>query len=427
MAKQMVFFNATKQIETITIHYNDKLDGAFVDDVASKVKEIAKKMKGVDLKTPKEYESIKVFVYPSKALFYKVFAGEIEKRFYSRKRSLEDLYVVQDAGGNIHIVSPRGMASEKRDAFKKILVMKILGQYMDEKQKQNAQTLLKQAMKPKEDEKEKAGKDDKEVEEQPELEDNLEQQTEIDQDEPIEELESDEGLQSEIEEAEQDSQQPLDDAELEEIIETELAMEQIDEKQEQNQFISEQPSAIDEKQVKQAKCSDAQEWLSAGWFAYIRGKLKREQDIKKFANNISKKGVKKLGQLSKSKWYQEYNYSEEYACAWVECIISTYGMKKFLEYYESPKDIKRIFGIPKFVFESQVKAYIKEKYKNNQKVLNITEDTQMEQIIGDEKQEVEKAQPISKITALHFSKNGGVDIISEKEIAEPAEKEILFN
>ena len=71
MAKQIIYFNATKQIETITIHYNNKLDGAFVDDVALNVKEIAKKMKGVDLKTPREYEQIKVFVSSFLSIIFK--------------------------------------------------------------------------------------------------------------------------------------------------------------------------------------------------------------------------------------------------------------------------------------------------------------------------------------------------------------------
>jgi len=43
MAKEMVYFNATKQIETLTIHYNSKLDGSFVEEVVTTVKEVAKR------------------------------------------------------------------------------------------------------------------------------------------------------------------------------------------------------------------------------------------------------------------------------------------------------------------------------------------------------------------------------------------------
>lgn len=356
MAKEMVYFNATKQIETITIHYNSKLDGGFVDEVATSVKEIAKKMSRVNLKNPREFEAIQVFVYPSSKLFYKVFAGEIEKRFYSRRRSLEDLYVVQDAEGNIHIVSPRGMPIEKREAFKKILVMKILGEYMDEKEKQSAQRLLKESMKPKEEEveeqeQEEAQREDKDLEVQDE-----------------EELEQEE--------------QELDEEELEEIIETELILEQIDE-QEQEQ---EGSQCEDEEERKEIKPSEAQEWLSIGWLAYVRGKLKKEKDIKRFAENISKKGVKKLGQLSSSKLFESYNYSEEYACALVEYIVETYGMEKFTEFYKNPKDIEGVFGIPKFVFNNNVKAFVYRRYTDKQMLMAMDE------------------KGVEEITEVHFTK-----------------------
>lgn len=407
MAKQIVYFNATKQIETLTIHYNNKLDGAYVDDVAQSIKDIAKKMSKVDLKTPKEFETIQVFIYPSKKLFYQVFGGEIEKRFYRRKRSLEDLYVVQDSEGNIHIVSPRGMSQEKRDALKKILVMKVLGQYMEEKEKKSAERLLKEAMRPK--------KEEKEVEEEEELD---EQEPEIEPEEEIDELQDDELEQEDV-------QEELSEEDLEEIIETELIIEQIDDAQEQE---VEQEVLEDEKDVEEKKAktrSEAQEWLSLGWLAYVRGKLKKEEDIKRFANNISKNGVKKLGQLSSTKLFENYNYSEEYACAWVEYIVATYGMKKFVEHYENPKDIKGVFGVSKYIFEAQLKAYIKERYKDNEKALNVTDDIKLEDVLQGEdvKLEREKMNPISELTQIRFEKNGGVNITSDKELDEPEIKE----
>lgn len=381
MAKQVVYFNATKQIETITIHYNNKLDGNFVDDVAQSVKDIAKKMSKVDLKNPREFDSIQVFVYPSQKLFYKVFAGEIEKRFYSRRRSLEDLYVVQDAEGNIHIVSPRGMAAEKRDAFKRILVMKILGEYMEEKEKQSAERLLREAMKPKE---EKEDIEEEEIEQEDELEADEEQLEEIE--EESEELE--------------EEQEELDEDELDEIIETELVMEQIDEHQEAE--LDEEETESEEKETKR---TESQEWLSAGWLAYVRGRLKKEADIKRFAENISKKGVKKLGQLSTSKIFEDYNYSEEYACALVEYVVETYGMGKFTEFYQNPKDIQGVFGVPKFVFDNNVKAFIYSRYTDKQMLMEMDE------------------KGIEEITEIHFSKSGGVNITTDKEIQEPEIRE----
>lgn len=383
MAKEMVYFNATKQIETIIVHYNEKLDGTFVNDVCGHIKEIAKKMSRVDLKNPKEFDSIQVFVYPSKKLFYKVFAGEIEKRFYSRRRSLEDLYVVRDSEGNIHIVSPRGMEAEKREAFKKILVMKVLGEYMDDKQKQSAERLLKEAMKPKEEEIEE------EIEE-------LEEPEEIEDEEIEEELEQ--------EEEELDAEE-LDEDELEELIEAEHAMEEIDEAEHQDESET-QEEAEDATEKEEPTKSDEQEWLSLGWLAYVKGKLKKEKDIQRFADNISKKGVKKLGKLTGSKWYESYNYSEEYACAIVEYVIETYGMKKFIEFYQNPKDIQGVFGIPKFAFDNQVKAYIYSKYTDKEMKMEMDQ------------------RDVREITEIHFAKSGGVNITTDKEIEAPEAPEI---
>ena len=373
MAKEMVYFNATKQIETITIHYNKKLDGTFVDDVERYIKEIAKKMSKVNLKEPKEFYSIQVFVYPSKQLFYKVFGGEIEKRFYSRKCSLEDLYVVRDSDGNIHIISPRGMDIEKVEALKKILVIKVLGEYMEDKEKQSAERLLKEAMKPKEEEI---------------LEDEeLEEPEELDEEEIEEELEDEES-------------EELDEEELEEILETELVIEQIDKQDE------EELEESDKKEEKKENTKDeAKEWLNVGWFAYVRGKLKKEKDIKRFANNISKNGVKKLGQLSNTRLFENYNYSEEYACALVEYIIETYGMKKFIEFYENPKDIQGVFGVSKFIFNNQVKAFVYRRYTGKEMKMDIDQ------------------RDLNEITEIHFVKGGGADITSDKEINEPEIKE----
>lgn len=403
MAKKMVYFNTTKQIETITIHYNNKLDGAFVDDVVRYIQEVAKKMSKINLKNPKNFDYIQVFVYPSKQLFNSIFGGEIEKRFYKGKRSLEDFYVVKDSEGNIHIVSPRGMATEKAEALKKILVMKVLGEYMEEKEKISAERLLKEAMKPKEQEKEE----------------------ELDE---IEEPETDEPEEEELE-VNDEQEEELAEEEVEEMIETELVLEQIDEQAEKETETvhvepEEQADAPEEEKPKSAK-SETQEWLSAGWLAYVTGTLKREKDIKRFADNISKNGVKKLGQLSNSKWYESYNYSKEYACAIVEYIVRTYGYKKFAEFYENPKDIKGIFGVPKFIFEGQLKAYIKQKYALDKTTLNVVQDMDLDKDLYQNTvtPEVENKDEIDEITEIHFVKSGGVDMLLDKEVQVPEIKE----
>jgi len=417
MAKEMVYFNTTKQIETITIHYNDKLDGTFVNDVVKYIQEVSKKMSKINLKSPKNYDSIQVFVYPSKKLFNSMFGGEIEKRFYRGKRSLEDFYVVKDSEGNIHIVSPRGMAPEKAEALKKILVMKVLGEYMEEKEKNNAEKLLKEAMKPKQQEKEDVEEPETEPEEEPAEVEELEEENELDGLE--EEPEIDEAEEPELEEE-------LSEEELEEIIETELVLEEIDEQTSNEEETVAMETEVEPKEEKpRSSKSETQQWLSAGWLAYVSGTLKREKDIKRFADNISKNGVKKLGQLSNSKWYESYNYSKEYACAIVEYIVKTYGYKKFAEFYENPKDIKGIFGVPKFIFEGQLKAYIKEKYALDKNALSVMQDMDLQKELypNETADEVERKGEINEITEIHFAKSGGVDMLSDKEVQVPEIKE----
>ena len=376
MAKEMVYFNATKQIETITIHYNEKLDGSFVSDVCQSIKDIAKKMGSkVDLKNPREFYTIQAFIYPDKKMFYSVFGGEIEKRFYSRRRSLEDLYVVKDSDGNIHIVSPRGMDQEKRDAFKRILVIKVLGEYMEETEKVRAEKLLKESMKPKEEEIEES---EEEIEEEEELED-------------IEEPEEEEEVLEESEEIEEDE---LTDEEVDEYILVQNSLADDENLEDENE---------NKEENKQTKRTQQQHWLNIGWIAYVKGKLKKEKDIKRFAENISKKGIKKLGDLSYGKVFEGYNYSEEYACGLVDYIVTKYGTEKFLEYYNNPSDIQGVFGVSKFVFNNNVKAYIYSKYTDKEMKMEIDQ------------------KDINEVTEIHFT-NSGVEIKSDLELEEQVQE-----
>lgn len=340
MEKKMVYFNATKKIETITIHYNDKLDGTFVEDVCNYIKDISKKMKKINLKEPREHEEITVFVYPSVKLFNQVFSGVIEKRYYNKKRSLEDFYVVEDEDGNIHIASPRGKSQEKVEALKRILVMKVLGEYMDEKDKQMAEKMLKASML-------KEKENEKEDEEQEEIEEDVEEEN-FEEQEEIEEEEIDELVEAENELAEIDEQEGLEESE--------------DELQKEDEIEQEETVGKQDDEGIPSKTIEARQWLSIGWMGFLKGKLSDEKRARYFAENISKSGVKKLGKLSDSKWYSKYNYSKEYAMAIVEYIVATYGVKKFIKFYEEPTDYKHIFGTTKLRFEQEAKAYIYSRY-----------------------------------------------------------------
>ena len=107
---------------------------------------------------------------------------------------------------------------------------------------------------------------------------------------------------------------------------------------------------------------DAREWLSIGWMDYLKGRLSKEKYVKYFADHISKNGVKKLGKLKDSGWYERYNYSREYAAAMVEYVIATYGVKRLIKFYESPTDYNHVFGTTKLRFEQQAIEYIYSKY-----------------------------------------------------------------
>lgn len=376
--KQMVYFNAVRQIETITIKYNDKLDGDFVDDVCTYIKEVSKKMPRVDLKNPREVYTVTVFVYPSVKMFNQIFNGVIEKRYYQRRRSLQDLYVVRDEGGNIHIASPRGRGTEQAEAFKRILVMNVLGEYMNEQDKQTADRMLRASMVKK--------KEEQEIEEVEEpVEEEIE--PEVVEEEEVSEEEMDELIMLEDEMADIDAEEGTLDADVEE----------------------DDVHEISEEDIVPGSVVQARQWLSLGWMGYLSGRLNSEKEVKYFAEHISANGVKKLGKLKDTGWYERYNYSQEYSIAIVEYIVSTYGVRTFKKFYEDPTDYEHTLGTNKKAFEARVKAYIYGKYGPNRM-----------------KEEVEeKADEELSVTEVRMDRNGGATITELQIEQEPPVLEIM--
>ena len=376
--KQMVYFNAVRQIETITIKYNDKLDGDFVDDVCTYIKEVSKKMPRVDLKTPREVYTVTVFVYPSVKMFNQIFNGVIEKRYYQRRRSLQDLYVVRDEGGNIHIASPRGRGTEQAEAFKRILVMNVLGEYMNEQDKQTADRMLRASMVKK--------KEEQEIEEVEEpIEEEIE--PEVVEEEEVSEEEMDELIMLEDEMADIDAEEGTLDADVEE----------------------DDVHEISEEDIVPGSVVQARQWLSLGWMGYLSGRLNSEKEVRYFAEHISANGVKKLGKLKDTGWYERYNYSQEYSIAIVEYIVSTYGVRTFKKFYEDPTDYEHTLGTNKKAFEARVKAYIYGKYGPNRM-----------------KEEVEeKADEELSVTDIRMDRNGGATITELQIEQEPPVLEIM--
>ena len=376
--KQMVYFNAVRQIETITIKYNDKLDGDFVDDVCTYIKEVSKKMPRVDLKNPREVYTVTVFVYPSVKMFNQIFNGVIEKRYYQRRRSLQDLYVVRDEGGNIHIASPRGRGTEQAEAFKRILVMNVLGEYMNEQDKQTADRMLSASMVKKNEEQEI-----EEVEEP--VEEEIE--PEVVEEEEVSEEEMDELIMLEDEMADIDAEEGTLDADVEE----------------------DDVHEISEEDIVPGSVVQARQWLSLGWMGYLSGRLNSEKEVRYFAEHISANGVKKLGKLKDTGWYERYNYSQEYSIAIVEYIVSTYGVRTFKKFYEDPTDYEHTLGTNKKAFEARVKAYIYGKYGPNRM-----------------KEEVEeKADEELSVTEVRMDRNGGATITELQIEQEPPVLEIM--
>ncbi len=376
--KQMVYFNAVRQIETITIKYNDKLDGDFVDDVCTYIKEVSKKMPRVDLKNPREVYTVTVFVYPSVKMFNQIFNGVIEKRYYQRRRSLQDLYVVRDEGGNIHIASPRGRGTEQAEAFKRILVMNVLGEYMNEQDKQTADRMLRASMVKK--------KEEQEIEEVEEpVEEEIE--PEVVEEEEVSEEEMDELIMLEDEMADIDAEEGTLDADVEE----------------------DDVHEISEEDIVPGSVVQARQWLSLGWMGYLSGRLNSEKEVRYFAEHISANGVKKLGKLKDTGWYERYNYSQEYSIAIVEYIVSTYGVRTFKKFYEDPTDYEHTLGTNKKAFEARVKAYIYGKYGPNRM-----------------KEEVEeKADEELSVTEVRMDRNGGATITELQIEQEPPVLEIM--
>ena len=162
---------------------------------------------------------------------------------------------------------------------------------------------------------------------------------------------------------------------------------------------------------------------------YVKGRLKKQEEVRKFAEYVSANGVKKLSKLKNANLLENYDYSPEFACALVAFVVETYGVKKYVEFYNEPKDIKGIFGVPKCVFDAQFKAYVKEKYKDEEKIQNIMEDKKIGEVIPEliesreNEREKEQENAINELTEIHFTLNGGVEI-NEPKLDSPEEPQI---
>ena len=305
-----IFHTEPKKIGMIEI-YSNKLDRAVVKDIETVIKSISKSLK-INLDKIPTGEALRVYIYPTKRVFYSIFGNEVEKNTRKlRRRGQEDLLFVVGEG-EIHMVSPRGMGSSYTNMIS-ILVKNILNEYEQEEKVKKAQAKVKEELEP------------EEIEEE-ELEEDIE---EIDE----EELDEKQEEELEVEEEENEKQVP----EVEEIDE------QIEKIREENN-------------------KDIPEWLDLGWIMYKRGILKSAKNRKDYAEFISKKGVTSQGKISQSQSVvSDYNYSSESAAAIVEYIAENYGVRKILELFENP-NVEQTLGISKAKFSRECKERIKKRY-----------------------------------------------------------------
>jgi len=308
---EQIFHTEPKIIGMIEI-YSNPMDKSTVRDIEKVVKEIAKSMH-INLDNIPSGENLRVFIYPTKRVFYQFFGSEIESNMRrKRSRTQEDmLFIVGE--GEIHMVSPKASGMSYTDMIK-ILVKDILEEYGMEDKVKKAQDKVKEKLEPEEI----AEEDEEEIDE--------------------EELE-----EEKLEEPEELTEEEFDDLE-----------EEIDYQIEQ----SEKPMP---------------EWLDLGWIMYKRQILASNKNKEDFANFIKTKGVKGQNKIQlKQSVMGEYNYASESAAAIVEYIVESYGVRKIFDLIGEP-DIKKAIGISEGKFKREYTAWVKKRYVSS-KMQEISKD-----------------------------------------------------
>lgn len=321
---EQIFHTDPKIIGMIEI-YSNPMDKSTVRDIERVVKEIAKSM-NINLDNIPSDENLRVFIYPTKRIFYQFFGADIESNIRrKRSRTAEDLLFVVGEG-EIHMVSPKASGMSYTDMIK-ILVKDILEEYGMEDKVKKAQDKVKEELEPKEV-----------IEEEEE---------EIDA-EPEEELE-----EEKLDEPEELTEEEFEDLE-----------EEIDYQIEQ----SEKPMP---------------EWLDLGWVMYKRQILATTKNKEDFANFIKNKGVKGQNKIQlKQSVMGEYNYASESAAAIIEYIVESYGVRKIFDLIGEP-DIKKAIGISEGKFKREYTAWVKKRYVSS-KMQEIDKYKVQEEIVKEE-------------------------------------------
>lgn len=315
---EQIFHTEPKVIGMVEI-YSNPMDKTTVRDIEKVVKEIAKSMR-INLDNIPSGETLRVFIYPTKRIFYQFFGSDIESNMRrKRSRTQEDmLFIVGE--GEIHMVSPKASGMSYTDMIK-ILVKDILEEY---------------------------GMEDKVKKAQDKVQEELEPEEVIEEEESEEELEEEELEEEKIDEPEELTEEEFDN--LEEEIDYQIEK-------------SEKPMP---------------EWLDLGWVMYKRQILATEKNKEDFANFIKTKGVKKQNKIStRQSVMGEYNYASESAAAIVEYIVESYGVRKIFDLIGEP-DIKKAIGISEGKFKREYTAWVKKRYVSS-KIQEISKEYEQEE------------------------------------------------
>lgn len=305
---EQIFHTAPKKIGMIEI-YSNPMDRKTVQDIEKVIKSIAKNLK-VNLDNIPSGETLRVFIYPTKRVFYSIFGNEVEQKMRRTISRTQETMLFVVGENEIHMVSPRVTGSSYADIIG-ILVKDILEEYGLESKVRKAKEQVKSELEPEE-----------EVIE--------EEEEEID--EPEEELE-DEDYEEELEE--------LDESELSDSIEEIDYQIEIQKEKDENSI---------------------PEWLELGWIMYRRGILNSDKNRQDYAEFIAKKGVTKQNKITqKSSVMADYNFASESSAAIIEYIVLNYGVRRIFDLVGEPS-IEKTLRISESKFKREYTAWIKKRY-----------------------------------------------------------------
>ncbi len=301
---EQIFHTEPKKIGMIEI-YSNPMDRATVKDIEKVIKSIAKNLK-VNLDNIPSGETLRVYIYPTKRVFYSMFGNEVEQNMRrTRSRTQETmLFVVGES--EIHMVSPKVTGNSYTDIIG-ILVKDILEEYGLESKVKKAKEKVKEELEPEEI-----------IEEDEEIEEQEEELTDEDYEEEIEEL---------------------DESELSDTIEE-----------------------IDYQMEIQKDKNSIPEWLELGWIMYRRGILNSDKNKQDYAEFIQKKGVTSQNKISqKSFVMSDYNFASESSAAIIEYIVKNYGVRRVFDLVGEP-NIEKTLRISEGKFKREYTAWIKKMY-----------------------------------------------------------------